>query len=78
MFTKLCIAAAIALGCMLVAPGASLAADDKDKSATSTTKPAGASKSHKKKGHSDTVHENAGLPKKPKKGHADTVHDNPR
>jgi hypothetical protein len=60
MLMKTCIAAAVALGCVLVVPGASFAADDKDKSATSTTqKPkAAAHKSHKKpkKGYSDDVH----------------------
>ena len=49
---KTCIAAAVALGCVLAVPGASFAAGDKDKSATataSTDKPkAPASKSHKK------------------------------
>jgi hypothetical protein len=60
MLMKMCIAAAVALGCILTVPGASFAADDKDKSATSTTeKPkAAAHKAHKKpkKGHADDVH----------------------
>ena len=51
MLMKICIAAAVALGCTLAVPGASFAAGDKDKSATataSTDKPkAPASKSHK-------------------------------
>ena len=51
MLMKLCIAAAVALGCTLAVPGASLAASDKDKSATaSTDKPkAPATKKHQKK-----------------------------
>jgi hypothetical protein len=69
MLMKVCIAAAVALGCILIVPSSSFAADDKDKSATVHHKKA-------KKGHSDTVHENAGH--RPKKGHADTVHENPR
>ena len=50
MLMKLCIAAAVALGCTLMVPGASFAAGDKDKSATaSTDKPkAPAAKKHKK------------------------------
>ena len=63
MLMKICIAAAIALGCTLAVPGASFAASDKDKVATasaSTDKPkAPATKPHKK----------------PKKGHADDIHD---
>jgi hypothetical protein len=34
MFMKFCIAAAVALGCILAVPSASFAAGDKDKSAT--------------------------------------------
>jgi hypothetical protein len=64
MLTKMCIAAAVALGCILAVPGASFAADEKDKSATSTTqKPKAAA--HKSN-------------KKPKKGFSDDAHDNPR
>ena len=65
MLTKVCIAAAVALGCILIVPSSSFAADDKDKPATVHPKKA-------KKGHSDVVHENAGH--RPKKGHADDVH----
>ena len=50
MFMKICIAAAVALGCTFAVPGASFAAGDKDKTATaSTDKPkAPATKKHKK------------------------------
>jgi hypothetical protein len=52
MLMKTCIAAAVALGCVLAVPGGSFAAGDKDKSATAsagTNKPkAPESKSHKK------------------------------
>jgi hypothetical protein len=61
MFMKICIAAAVALGCTLAVPSVSYAAE-KDKtaaSATGDTKAAPAT-SHKKK--------------KPKKGHADDIH----
>jgi maltose-binding protein MalE len=61
MMMKTCIAAVVALGCILAVPSASFAADEKDKSATSTTKKpkAAAHKSHKMpmKGHADTAHE---------------------
>jgi hypothetical protein len=64
MLMKICIAAAVALGCTLALPGASFAASDKDKSATSTAaepnsaRPAKATAHHKKlkKGWSDEVH----------------------
>jgi hypothetical protein len=62
MFMKICIAAAVALGCTLAVPSVSYAAE-KDKtaaSATDDTKAAPAT-SHKKK--------------KPKKGHADDIHN---
>jgi hypothetical protein len=60
---KTCVAAAVALGCVLVVPGASFA-QDQDKSATASPdkSKAPATKQHKK-------------PKK--KGYADDVHDNP-
>ena len=68
MLMKICIAAAVALGCTLAVPGASFAAGDKDKSATSgaaaepnSAKPSKATAQHKK----------------PKKGHADDVHNYP-
>ena len=49
MLMKTCIAAAVALGCVLAVPGGSFAAGDKDKSASATASPkAPASKSHKK------------------------------
>ena len=52
MLMKTCIAAAVALGCVLAVPGGSFAAGDKDKSATATASTdkakAPASKSHKK------------------------------
>ena len=51
MLMKLCIAAAVALGCTLMVPGASFAQGDKDKAAAtaSTDKPkAPAAKKHKK------------------------------
>jgi hypothetical protein len=71
MLTKITtICAAVALGAILAVPTASFA-QDKDKSDTSTT----AKPHHKaKKGHSDTVHENARYDRR-KKGHADTVHE---
>ena len=81
MLTKICMVAAIALGCTLVAPGASFAAADNDKTATTQHKKA-------KKGHAADVHWNRvpkdvhvpeSTSKKPKKtkkkGHADDVHD---
>ena len=68
MFTKICMAAAIALGCTLVAPGSSFAAADKDKTATTQHKKV-------KKGHSNTVHENASYDSR-KKGFSDTAHEN--
>ena len=51
---KICTAAAVALGCTLAVPGASFAAGDKDKSATSTK--ATAHHEKRKKGHADEVH----------------------
>ena len=50
MLMKLCIAAAVALGCTLTVPGASYAAGDNDKSATASTdkSKAPAAKKHKK------------------------------
>jgi hypothetical protein len=68
MLMKICIAAAVALGCTLAVPGASFAAGDKDKAATSTAaepnsaKPSKATAQHKKpkKGWSDQAHQ---LPK---------------
>jgi hypothetical protein len=65
MFMKFCIAAAVALGCILAVPSASFAAGDKDKSATSTTTEPTAAKA--------AVHK-----KKRKKGHSDEEHENPR
>jgi hypothetical protein len=62
MLMKLCVAAAVALGCTLMVPSASFAAGEKDKSATT--------ESSKPKG---TAHQ-----KKPKKGHADEVHSLPK
>jgi|HubBroStandDraft_3_1064219.scaffolds.fasta_scaffold461356_2 hypothetical protein len=65
MFMKFCIAAAVALGCILAVPSASFAAGDKGKSATSTTTEPKAAKhtAHKKKkGHSDEEHENPRYP----------------
>jgi hypothetical protein len=61
MLMKICIAAAVALGCTLAVPGASFAAGDNDKSATSA-KPVKATAQHKKpkKGYADEVHQ---LPK---------------
>jgi hypothetical protein len=59
MLTKTCIAAAVALGCVLAVPGGSFAAGDNDKSATATASPkAPASKpnkKHKKKGYADDI-----------------------
>ena len=64
MLMKLCIAAAVALGCTLMVPGASFAAGDKDKSATaSTDKPkAPATKKHKntKKGFAGKENQSEG------------------
>ena len=50
MLMRLCIAAAVALGCTLMVPGTSFAAGDKDKSATASTNKAKApaTKNHKK------------------------------
>ena len=60
MLMKTCIAAAVALGCVLAVPGASFA-QDKDKSATASPdkSKAPATKPHKKpkkKGHSYDIH----------------------
>ena len=60
MLMKTCIAAAVALGCVLAVPGGSFA-QDKDKSATATL--------DKSKAPATKPH------KKPKKGHADDIHD---
>ena len=49
MLMKLCIAAAVALGCTLMVPGTSFAASDKDKSATASTDKPKAHKMHKHK-----------------------------
>ena len=68
MLMKICIAAAVALGCTLAVPGASFAAGDKDKSATS-----GAAEPNSAKPSKATAHQ-----KKPKKGHADDVHTLPK
>ena len=65
MLVKICFATALALGCTLAIPGASFAAGDKDKSATSTAaepnsaKPSKATAQHKKpkKGWSDDAHQ---------------------
>jgi hypothetical protein len=61
MLMKICIAAAVALGCTLAVPGASFAAGDKDKSATTDKSKPSKPTQHKKakKGFSDTAHENA-------------------
>ena len=64
---KICIAAVVALGCTLAVPGASFAAGDKYKSATS-----GAAEPNSAKPSKATVHQ------KPKKGHADEVHSLPK
>jgi hypothetical protein len=62
MLMKICIAAAVALGCVLAVPGGSFA-QDKDKSATASP--------DKSKAPAVKPH------KKPKKGHADDVHNYP-
>ena len=59
MLMKTCIAAAVALGCVLAVPGGSFA-QDKDKSATATL--------DKSKAPATKPH------KKPKKGHAEDIH----
>ena len=59
MLMKICIAAAVALGCTLAVPGASFA-QDKDKSATASP--------DKSKAPATKPH------KKPKKGHAEDIH----
>jgi hypothetical protein len=64
MLMKLCIAAAVALGCILMVPGPSFAAGEQDKSVTTDkAKPA--------KPKATAQH------KKPKKGFADDAHDLP-
>jgi hypothetical protein len=68
MLTKICIAAAVALGCTLAAPGASFAAGDKDKSATSTAAEPNSAKPSKATAHH----------KKPKKGWSDDAHQLPK
>ena len=68
MLMKICIAAAVALGCTLAVPGASFAAGDKDKSATS-----GAAEPNSAKPSKATAHH-----KKPKKGWSDEVHSLPK
>jgi hypothetical protein len=59
MLMKTCIAAAVALGCVLAVPGGSFA-QDKDKAATATPdkSKAPAAKPHKKpkKGHAEDIH----------------------
>jgi hypothetical protein len=67
MFIKSCIASAVALGFIVTVPGASFAAGDKYKSATS-----GAAEPNSAKPSKATVHQ------KPKKGHADEVHSLPK
>ena len=62
MLMKICIAAAVALGCVLAVPGGSFA-QDKDKSATASP--------DKSKAPATKPH------KKPKKGYADDVHNYP-
>ena len=57
MLMKIFIAAAVALGCTLAVPGASFAASDKDKSATSTPSKATAKHKKPKKGFSDEAHQ---------------------
>ena len=70
MLMKICIAAAVALGCTLAVPSASFAAGDQDKSATTDKSKPSKPTHHKKakKGFSDTAHENASYdrPEKPK------------
>ena len=68
MLMKICIAAAVALGCTLAVPSASFAAGDKDKSATS-----GAAEPNSAKPSKATAHH-----KKPKKGWSDEVHSLPK
>jgi hypothetical protein len=60
MLMKICIAAAVAPGFSLAVPAASYAADDTDKSDTSTK----AATHHKKKGHADVVHERTTGPRR--------------
>jgi hypothetical protein len=52
MLMKLCIAAAVALGCTLMVPGASFAVGEQDKSVPKAT----AHHKKPKKGHADEVH----------------------
>jgi hypothetical protein len=61
MFMKICIAAAVALGCTLAVPSVSYAAEKDKTAASATDAKAAPAKSHKKK--------------KPKKGHADDIHN---
>jgi hypothetical protein len=68
MLMKICIAAAVALGCTLAVPGASFAAGDKNKSATS-----GAAEPNSAKPSKATAHH-----KKPKKGWSDDAHQLPK
>ena len=72
MLMKICIAAAVALGCTLAVPGASFAAGDKDKSATSGSATSGAAEPNSAKPSKATAHQ-----KKRKKGYADDVHSYP-
>ena len=73
MLMKFCIAAAVALGCTLAVPGASFAAGDKDKSATSGSATSGAAEPNSTKPSKATAHH-----KKAKKGHADEIHSLPK
>ena len=68
MLMKICIAAAVALGCTLAVPGASFAAGDKDKSATSGSATSGAAEPNSAKPSKATAHQ-----KKPKKGWSDQL-----
>jgi len=57
MLMKLCIAAAVWLGCTLVVPSASFAAGDQDKSVkTEKSKPKATAHHKRKKGFSDEAH----------------------
>ena len=73
MLMKICIAAAVALGCTLAVPGAAFAAGDKDKSATSGSATSGAAEPNSAKPTKATAHH-----KKPKKGWSDEVHSLPK
>ena len=73
MLMKTCIAAAVALGCTLAVPGASFAAGDKDKSATSGSATSGAAEPNSAKPSKATAQH-----KKPKKGWSDQAHQLPK